>query len=177
MKVALGGTFDPLHSGHKRLIDVALKLAEGGTLVVGVTSDGMARKRFRTVLPYRVRVENLRRYIEKRLKELNKDGVRRARVDKAGKTKAELKETKVKIEKIDDPFGRTLEEDFDYLVVSPETRATAERINEERAKRGMKKIEVVVVDWVIAKDGKPISSTRIKAGEIDRYGNVLEVSE
>lgn len=35
---------------------------------------------------------------------------------------------------------------------------------------GKRKITIVRVDWVLADDGKPISSTRIKRGEIDRYG-------
>ncbi len=144
MKIALGGTFDPLHEGHKRLIRKAFSI--GKNIVFGVTSDEMARKRFRTVLPYDVRVRNLRDYV-KRNYGFN-----------------------VSVVKIEDPYGRTLEEDFDYIIVSPETYEMARKINEKRLELGKKLITIIVVDFVVAYDGKPISATRIKNGDIDRFG-------
>jgi len=60
--VALGGTFEPLHEGHKRLIEVAVNLGE---VVIGVTNDRLARTRLRSVLPFKIRAENVRRYIKK----------------------------------------------------------------------------------------------------------------
>jgi len=61
-----------------------------------------------------------------------------------------------------------LKENFDFIVVSPETYKTALLINKERDKRGKKPIKIVKIDFVLASDGKPISSTRILKGEIDR---------
>jgi pantetheine-phosphate adenylyltransferase len=37
----------------------------------------------------------------------------------------------------------------------------------------LKEIELVLVDYVLAEDGLPISSSRIKRGEIDEHGKVL----
>ncbi len=148
MKVALGGTFEPLHEGHKKLIDVAIRLG-GRDITIGITSDRMARARIRSVLPFSIRAENVRQYI------MRKYGF------------------EPEIVKITDPYGKTLEVDFDYLVVSPETYEMALRINEKRLELGKRKIKIVKVDWVLAEDGKPISSTRIKRGEIDRYGKVI----
>ncbi len=148
MKVALGGTFDPLHEGHKKLIDVAVRLG-GRDLMIGVTCDEMARKRYRSVLPYRIRAENLRLYIRRRY---GFDPV---------------------IVKICDRFGKTLEIDFEYLVVSSETYEVALKINEERVRRGKKPIRIVKVEMILAEDGGPISSTRIKEGKIDRYGKKI----
>ncbi|MCS7118675.1 MAG: phosphopantetheine adenylyltransferase [Archaeoglobaceae archaeon] len=145
MKVAIGGTFEPLHEGHKKLIDTAIKIG-GKNITIGITSDEMARNRVRCVLPFLVRAENVRRFV------IRKYGF------------------EPEIVMITDPFGKTLETDFDALIVSPETFEMALRINEKRLKMGRKEIRVIKVDWVLAEDGKPISSTRIKRGEIDRYG-------
>jgi len=72
-----------------------------------------------------------------------------------------------------DPYGTALEESFDYIVVSPETHPAAVKINELRMKRGMREIEIVLVPFVLAEDGVPISSTRIKNGEIDPHGRLI----
>jgi pantetheine-phosphate adenylyltransferase len=148
MKVALGGTFEPLHEGHKKLIDVAIKIG-GRDVMIGITSDEMARMRIRSVLPFEIRAENVKRYVK----------------SKYGFTPS--------VVKIDNPYGKTLEIDFDYLVVSPETCGVAFEINKKRKELGKKEIKIVKVDFLMAEDGKPISSTRIKKGEIDRYGNLI----
>lgn len=148
MKVVLGGTFEPLHEGHKKLIDCAVRLG-GKDVVIGITSDEMARKRVRCVLPFEIRAENVRQFI------LRKYGF------------------EPEIVMISNPFGKTLENDFEVIVVSPETFEMALKINEKRLEMGKKEIKIVKVDWVLAEDGKPISATRIKKGEIDRYGRII----
>ncbi|MDO8601222.1 MAG: phosphopantetheine adenylyltransferase, partial [bacterium] len=70
-------------------------------------------------------------------------------------------------------FGPTLKEDFNYIVVSPETYDTAVLINQERQKLNKKPMEIVRIEFVLAQDGKPISSTRIFKGEIDGEGKLL----
>ncbi len=78
-----------------------------------------------------------------------------------------------KIEKINDSYGFALDEDFDFIVVSSETRLRAEKINSERRAIGRKNLEIVEVDLLLAEDGEPISSTRIREGEIDKEGKKL----
>ncbi len=77
------------------------------------------------------------------------------------------------IEEITDPVGFATIEDFYYIVVSPETRNRAERINEERRNSGKEEIEIVEMEFVLAEDGEPISSTRIREGDIDKEGKVI----
>jgi pantetheine-phosphate adenylyltransferase len=58
-------------------------------------------------------------------------------------------------------------------VVSDETRPGALEINETRKKNGLKTLEIISIPLVLADDQKPISSTRIKKGEIDKEGRIL----
>jgi len=68
---------------------------------------------------------------------------------------------KPKIVKIEDKFGPTLKEDFDYIVVSPETYPGAVLINLKRKKIKKKLIKIVKIEFVLDEDGKPISATKI----------------
>lgn len=150
IRIAVGGTFDPLHDGHKALLSRACELGRAGQVVVGLTSNDLAGKRLREVADYEVRARELLRYISDQF------GI--------------LPEITV----LHDPYGTTLTEHFDYLVVSPETHHIAVKINKLRRERGMSQIEIVPVPYVLADDGMPISSTRIKNGEIDAHGRLIK---
>ncbi|WP_254769376.1 phosphopantetheine adenylyltransferase [Salinilacihabitans rarus] len=151
MDVALGGTFDPVHDGHRRLFERAFEL---GDVTVGLTSDELApetRHVDRYVRPY----EDRKRDLEAEL---------------AGYTDEYDREFEVRT--LEEPTGIATEPQFDYLIVSPETVDGGERINEIRRERGHDPLEVVVVPHVLAEDGEIISSTRIVQGEIDEHGRV-----
>lgn len=76
---------------------------------------------------------------------------------------------------LEDPYGTTIyDADFDAIVVSEETEPTAVEINKIRISKGMKPLDIVVVSFVLAYDGNPISSTRIRSGEINQKGNFIE---
>ena len=64
-------------------------------------------------------------------------------------------------------------EDFDYIVVSPETLPMAEKINRLREKRNLKPLQISVIEYQLAQDNVRISSTRISEGKIDRHGRLL----
>jgi pantetheine-phosphate adenylyltransferase len=72
-----------------------------------------------------------------------------------------------RVEMLSDPYGPTLHEHFDCIVVSPETYPTALKLNSLRRQKNLPEILIIVVPFVLAEDGLPISSTRIAMGEID----------
>jgi pantetheine-phosphate adenylyltransferase len=147
-RVAVGGTFNPLHDGHIALLKKAVELSRGGELLIGLTSDEMTRKKDHKVDDYQTRYEDVMKFVR---------GLGIVPT----------------IVWLDDPYGPTIREDFDYLVVSPETHPSGLKINMIRSEINLKQLNIVLVDCVLADDGLPISSTRIWKGEIDKHGKVL----
>ena len=148
-RVAVGGTFDPLHDGHIALLMKAVELSRGGELLIGLTSDKMAQSKAHDVSNYQSRYDAVSGFIRKQ-------------------------DIIPVIVRLDDPYGPTINEDFDILVVSPETLPAGLKINRIRGEKKLEQIEIVLVDYVLAEDGLPISSTRIKRGEIDEHGRILK---
>ncbi|MFC5973132.1 phosphopantetheine adenylyltransferase [Halomarina salina] len=151
MQVALGGTFDPVHDGHRALFERAFEL---GDVTVGLTSDTLApktRNEERYVKPYDERERALRSELERFADEYDRE---------------------FEIHELVEPTGVATEPRFDYLIVSPETVKGGERVNQLRQEEGLDTLEIVVVDHVPAEDGDRISSTRIVRGEIDEHGNL-----
>jgi len=151
MHVALGGTFDPVHDGHRALFERAFEL---GDVTVGLTSDELAPKT-RHVDRYVRSFEDRKQDLEAELEPI-----------------AEAHGREFSVRKLEEPTGIATEEKFDFLIVSPETKDGGERINEIRRKRGFDPLDIEVVDHVTAEDGDRISSTRIVRGEIDEHGNL-----
>ena len=151
MDVALGGTFDPVHDGHRALFERAFEL---GDVTVGLTSDDLAphtRRADRPIRPYDTRRDELQTELA---------------------TCAQTYDREVRVRKLTEPTGIATEPQFDALVVSPETKTGGKRINELRRERDHDPLRIEVVDHVLAEDGDLISSTRIVRGEIDEHGQL-----
>ena len=144
-KVAVGGTFDKFHDGHKKLLSTAFEL--GNQIEIGVTSDEFGGLKG-DIDSCKERMDNLKLFFE----------------DKSN----------FNVVPLEDPFGTTIyEADFDAIVVSEETEPNAVKINDIRVSKGMSPLDIVIVSFVLAEDGNPISSTRIRRGEINKNGLIL----
>jgi pantetheine-phosphate adenylyltransferase len=151
MNICLGGTFYPLHKGHKTLLRKAFQVAgTKGSVFIGVTSASMVKKK-KEIASFESRKQSIEQFLAE------ENVIRRAI-----------------IQPLFNKFGPTLNGDFDAIVVSPETQSTAEEINVRRRVLGKKPLQIIVIPFVLSVDGKPISSSRIRRKEIDENGTVLK---
>jgi len=147
--VAMGGTFDVVHSGHMALLDKAFSISS--KVIIGLSSDQLAKKRGKNLTSdYPKRLSLLKSVIEKN-----------------------FPNSSYEISKLENDFGpAVIEGSVKALVVSEETSDKGIRLNELRVERDLSPVRIVVVPMVLAKDGKAISTTRIKNFEIDDGGNL-----
>ena len=147
--VAMGGTFDVVHSGHMALLDKAFSISS--KVIIGLSSDQLAKKMGKNLTnDYTKRLSLLKSVIEKN-----------------------FPNSSYEISKLENDFGpAVIEGSVKALVVSEETSSKGIRLNELRAERNLSPVRIVVVPMVLAKDGKAISTTRIKNFEIDDSGNL-----
>ena len=151
MNVCLGGTFYPLHQGHKLLLKKAFQVAgPNGSVFIGVTSAAMAKKKGK-ITSFEKRKQSIEQFLAE-----------------------ENILAQATIQPLSNKFGPTLEGDFDVIVVSPETKPTAEEINKKLKQLGKKPLQIVVIPFVLSEDNQPISSSRIRLKEIDENGTMLK---
>ncbi|GAB5032225.1 bifunctional coenzyme a synthase [Nannochloropsis oceanica] len=137
-RVAVGGTFDRLHNGHKKLLTLAACVCQT-ELTIGITSTEMLanKKNAAQIEPLADRIEAVRAFLHSVFPNLPLD-----------------------IVVLKDPFGPPVHnEKFDAIVVSSETIAGAAKINELRVEKGFKPLVVVVTRRTVS---SLLSSTFIR---------------
>ena len=147
--VAMGGTFDVIHSGHMALLNKAFSISS--KVIIGLSSDQLATKKGKNLAnDYSKRLSLLKSVIEK-----------------------SFPNSAYEVSKLENDFGpAVIEGSVKALVVSAETSNKGLLLNELRTERNLPSVKIVVVPMVLAEDGKSISTTRIKNSEIDDSGNL-----
>ena len=147
--VALGGTFDIIHKGHHALLQKGFSISS--QVIIGLTSDEFAIKKGKNLLHnYSQRLESLQSFLNKN-----------------------FPNSHYEISKLDNDFGpAVLRKEVEALVVSEETIEKGEILNKLRSQKDLPPVSVESVPMVLAKDGKRISTTRIKNSEVDTDGNL-----
>ena len=147
-KVCLGGTFDKMHLGHESLLRTAFSLSE--EIIIGLTSDVRAKinRCEEYINPYSERFESLNDFVSSNFK------------------------GHYSIVELNDNWGPgVFDESLNAIIVSEETKKVATELNVNRKLKGLKELEIVVIPLVLAKDGRRISSTRIRNKEINIEGS------
>lgn len=156
LPISVGGTFDHFHAGHQAILSKAYAL--GTKVWLGITTDKFTKELEKGSFPiesYEKRAQAIQEYLTQQSWFF-----------------------KTTIIPISDRFGTTLTDvNLAGIVVSPETEVVAHEINQLRQKNFFKPLNITIVPWVLAQDGKPIHSIRIRAGEIDRGGTVFDLRE
>lgn len=139
--IALGGTFDHLHVGHKILLSMAA-LCATSKIIVGVTDDSMLTKK---------KSAHLLEDIDVRIKRVSTflATFRRPMYD--------LERDVVKLQDVAGPAGTVA--DIDALLFTDETVSGADFIDKEREKNGLNKLERLSIGVIGAQGETDLSST------------------
>ncbi len=146
--IALGGTFDHFHVGHEHFIDFAASLSK--KLIIGVTTSKLTQYKAYpdTIESFQTRKRSVIKYCQK-------------------------KNYYCELVELNDVYGPTItDKSINALCVTEETQMGAKQINEMRLKLNWRVIPVHVCNLLKDKSGEYIKSTRIRAGEINREGEI-----
>ena len=163
-RVAVGGTFDHLHIGHKLLLTATVFIAQPGSedreITIGITGDELlVNKKHADVLEsWEIRQHRCAEFVESILAfDTRVSSFRETiNIDQPGPNGKVVQvvyspkssgRIKVNYTQISDPFGPTItDESITALIISGETRAGGEAVNDKRTEKGWHPLEVFEVD-------------------------------
>ncbi|KAH0362225.1 hypothetical protein KCU65_g8183, partial [Aureobasidium melanogenum] len=178
--VAVGGTFDHLHIGHKLLLTMtafAVDQTEAESIVtIGITNDELLKnKKYAEQLEsWSDRQASVHRFLDAILNF--------ATADASDPVVKEVKEPgpnghavnvrypnglSVRCVEIGDPFGPTItEKDISALIISAETRAGGGAVNDKRLENGWSKLDILEVDVLDANETSSAASQQNFEGKL-----------
>ncbi|MCL4339218.1 DUF359 domain-containing protein [Patescibacteria group bacterium] len=178
--IALAGTFDRLHKGHRFFIRQAFY--QSRNVLIGLASDEYVQGKLKTQMSHLACGRaNINLFDKLRV---DTDGSRSIKTQtfsfKERKRELEnfLREEKlldrVEIVKIDDMYGPAIDVNsrIEALAITPETSRGGKEVNRRRRRLGLDALPLITISLVLSEDTKRISSTRIRNGEIDRMGRI-----
>ena len=136
-KIALGGTFNRLHSGHRYFL--SLVKYYGKQAIIGLCSDQMIKtrkKNFRKILPFKERKKALENYFKR-------TGL------------------KSKIVEINDIYGPAIKDkEIEAILLTEETFSNGIKINKIRKKNKLKELHYIILPYLLDKTGKKMGSKK-----------------
>ncbi len=145
-KVVFAGTFDHLHEGHKHIIRTAFRLSRCVSL--GLTTDQMIHYKSdrKLIQKYDERYAELEKFISSEF-DMNRSNIFPIHTKEGGADKME---------------------DLEALILSDEIGVVqnAFDINQMRIDNGLHRFHIIIIPRVRTSDGRPLSSSRIRRGEI-----------
>ncbi|KAI6246704.1 hypothetical protein HI914_04673 [Erysiphe necator] len=169
--VAVGGTFDYLHVGHKLLLTATALLLQppsctlsNSRLIIGITGDELLvnKKYSEYIKSWKQRQADVMEFLLSILlctSETANDSVEISSFNDPKSnilsihTKIEAYRTTIECVEIKDPFGPTItDKDITALIVSGETRTGGKAINQKRAENGIAPLEIYEIDVLDAQD-------------------------
>lgn len=139
----VGGTFDCFHLGHQSLLESAFFCDK---VEIWVSSDAIALAKDPRIKSQDERFEEISKWCGERSFSLHN---------------------------LEDSWGPApTRRDATHIVCTPETKKNCETINLMRIDNDLPALEILEVPHEMARDGMPISSSRIRQGSIDREGNL-----
>ena len=174
--VAVGGTFDHLHIGHKLLLfGTALALTPKSSspykITIGITGDALlTNKKFASVMEsWETRQERVADFVESLL--IFSPSHSTLRIEKGDSPEPNGKFSRHIFPQLDltidyvqilDPFGPTITDpDITALVISAETRAGGAAVNKKREEKGWNPLEVFEISVLDAGQTQMASSQKM----------------
>lgn len=140
-RVAVGGSFDQLHNGHRKLLTYAASYCSD-TFIIGITADSMLTKKNHSdlIAPFSSRKSCVLDFLHKIFPVSTSPYI--------------------DIHELKEPYGPAIvDNEIEALAVSSETLPGAFKINEIRKERGLKPIDILVLRRT---DNAILSSTFIR---------------